>query len=319
MGKYSRRYEWANLVLTLAQAFPYLSKEELALQLSGNHQEKLIELDAESTQIFELPAEDFSGPAHQRHGEKAPRPNRARRAFRHAQLAVNQFIQRQRRADTTPKRVDEDDRLPLPAIELILAHLDIRDAAREEDTQEDFDGTRAPSQPCPASAGELYGRLVYSRAVARVEASSAASLAWRLLGTCDPAARHDPAVCVRRDELQGLLGPVVAEVRALLGYVAAFRSLLDLETEGCDRWLDLSHLRTCVFRLTGYWPHDTEHDLEAWAFGLPEDLTRLLYPQGGRFDHREMAMNLEQVVLEPGWEKLVKLENILRFHQRNSS
>lgn len=299
-------------MLILTQAFSYSSKEELALPGSSGHGAKFIELDGESTQIHELPAEDVNAPAHQQQpGEKAPRPNKANRAFRHAQIAVNQFIQRRHRAEVTPRR-NEDDRLPLPVIELILAHLDIRDAATEKDSQGLY-GVRAPAMPCPTSAAELYDRLVYSRAVARREASHS-SLAWRLLGSCDPAARHDPALCLTRDEIPRLLRPVVAEMRACLGYVAAFRSLLDLKTEGCDHWLDLSHLRLCVFRLTGYWPHDIEHDHEAWAFGLPEDLTRLLYPQGGRFDHREMAMNLDEVIIGPGWERLMKLEGMIRFH-----
>ncbi|KKY37633.1 hypothetical protein UCDDA912_g02389 [Diaporthe ampelina] len=300
-------------------AFPCLSKEELGLPLSADYQEKLTELDGERTQIFELPAEDVSGPTHQQPGEKAPRPNKARRVFRHAQLAVNQFIQRQRRADKAPERDDEDDLLPLSVIELIIAHLDIRDAAGEEDSQEDLNGARSPARPCPTSADALYDRLVYSRAVARRGSSSASSLAWWLLESCDPAARRDPAFCVTRSELPHLLGPVVAEMRALLGYVAAFRSLLDLRTEGCDHWLDLSRLRTCVFRLAGYWPHDTEHDLEGWAFGLPEDMARLLYPQGGRFDHREMAMNLDGVIIGPGWVNLVKLESIIRLYQHDFS
>lgn len=58
-----------------------------------------------------------------------------------------------------------------------------------------------------------------------------------------------------------------------------------------------------------------EHDAEAWAFGLPEDLVRLLYPQGGRFDHGEMAMNLDEVVIGPGWEGLAELEGIVRSRQ----
>ncbi|KAK7720912.1 hypothetical protein SLS64_001205 [Diaporthe eres] len=298
-------------------AFSYSSKEELSLPLSTTHEEKPVELDGLSTQIHELAAEDINTPAHhQQPGEKVPRPNKASRAFRHAQLAVNQFIQRRQMANVSPRR-DEDERLPLTVIELILAHLDIRDAAAEVDSQGLY-GVRAAAMPCPTSAAELYDRLVYSRAVAR-RGSSPSSLAWRLLGSCDPAARHDPALCITRDELPRLLGPVVAEMRACLGYVAAFQSLLDLETEGCDHWLDLSHLRLCVFRLTGYWPHDIDHDHEAWAFGLPEDLTRLLYPQGGRFDHREMAMNLDEVIIGPGWERLVKLEGIIRFHQRYGS
>lgn len=298
-------------MLTLIQAFSYSSKKELSLPLSTTHEEKPVELDGDCTQIYELAAEDVNTPAHQQQpGEKAPRPNKASRAFRHAQLAVNQFIQRRQMANVSPRR-DEDERLPLPVIELILAHLDIRDAAAEVDSQGLY-GVRAPAMPCPTSAAELYDRLVYSRAVARRE-SSPSSLAWRLLGS------RDPALCVTRDELPCLLGPVVAEMRACLGYVAAFRSLLDLETEGSDHWLDLSHLRLCVFRMTGYWPHDIDHDHEAWAFGLPEDLTRLLYPQGGRFDHREMAMNLDEVIIGPGWERLVKLEGIIRFHQRYCS
>lgn len=301
-------------MLIITPAFSYPSKEELSLPLSTAHGENLVELDAESTQIHELAAEDVNTLPYQQPGKRAPKPNKASRAFRHAQIAVNQFIQRRHRADATPGR-DEDDRLPLPVIELILAHLDIRDAATEGDSQGLLGGSRAPAMPCPSSAAELYDRLVYSRAVARRE-SSPSSLARRLLRSCDPAARHDPAPCLTWDELPRLLGPVAAEIRACLGYVAAFRSQLDLKSEGCDHWLDLTHLRLCVFRLTGYWPHNVEHDHEAWAFGLPEDLTRLLYPQGRRFDHREMAMNLDEVIIGPGWERLVKLEGLIRFHLR---
>lgn len=314
MGKSLCRSERANSVLTVTQAFPYPSKEDLALPLSAGHEEKLIELDGEFTQIYELPAEDFNTALPQQPGETAPRPNKARRVFRHAQLAVNQLIQRRRRADG-PR--DADNRVPLPMIELILAHLDIRDAA-EGDRQASY-GAREPARPCPSSADELYDRLVYSRAVARRESSSPPSLARRVLESCDPAQRHDPASCITWDELPGLLGPAIVEMKACLGWIAGFRSLLDLETEGCDHWLDLTHLRMCVFRLTGYWPHDVDNDLEAWAFGLPEDLVRLLYPQGGRFDHREMAMNLDGVIIVPGWERVVKLEGIIRFHQRLSA
>lgn len=292
-------------MLTITQAFPYPSKEDLALPLFAGHEEKLIE----------LPAEDFNTPPPQQPGEKAPRPNKARRVFRHAQLAVNQFVQRRRRTDGSR---EGDDRVPLPMVELILAHLDIRGAAPEEDDRQVLYRARAPVRPCPSSADELYDRLVYSRAVARRE-SSPSSLARRVLESCDPAQRHDPASCVTWDELPRLLKPAVEDMKACLGYVAAFRSRLDLETEGCDHWLDLTHLRARVFRLTGYWPHDTDNDLEAWAFGLPEDLVRLLYPQGGRFDHREMAMNLDGVILGPGWERVVKLEGIIGFHQRDCS
>lgn len=285
------------------QAFPYPSKEELSIPL--------IELEGESNQIFELSAEDVNTTTHPYPGNRAPRPDKARRAFRHAQIAVNQLIQRRRGADV-PR--GEDDRLPLPMIELLLAHLDIRGAADEAGNQVFFE-VRAPARPCPSSADEPYDRLAYSRAVARRE-SSHSSLARRLLGSCDPAARRpDLEFCVTWAELPRLLEPVIAEMRVCLGYVAAFRSLLDLKSEGCDHWLDLSQLRTCVFRLTGYWPHDVEHDAEAWAFGLPEDLVRLLYPQGGRFDHGEMAMNLDEVVTGPGWEALAKLEGIARSRQ----
>lgn len=300
-------------MLTITQAFPYPSKEDLALPLFAGHEEKLIELDGEYTQIYELPAEDFNTPPPQRPGDRAPRPNKARRVFRHAQLAVNQFVQRRRRADGSR---EGDDRVPLPMIELILAHLDIRGAAPEEDDRQVLYGARAPARPCPSSADELYDRLMYSRAVARRE-SSPSSLACRVLESCDPAQRHDPSSCVTWDELPRLLKPAVEDMRACLGYVEAFRSLLDLETEGCDHWLDLTHLRGCIFRLTGYWPHNTDNDLEAWAFGLPEDLVRLLYPQGGRFDHGEMAMNLDGVILGPGWQRVVKLEGIIGFHQRD--
>lgn len=309
MGKSSSRSHRPNLVLTLTQAFPYSSKVQLALPLY----EEPIELEGESTQIHELPADVDTAPDEQP-GHKAARPNKAHRAFRHAQLAVNQFVRRRHSADETPR--DNDNRLPLPVIELILAHLDVRDAA--EDRQA-FYGTRAPARPCPSSADELYDRLMYSAGIARREPLS---LAQRVLGSCDPAAsRHDrrTAFCVTRDEIARLLQPVIAEMRACLFGVAAFRSQLDLKTEGCDYWLDLTHLRSCVFRLTGYWPHDVDHDLETWAFGLPEDLARLLYPQGGVFDHREMAMNLDEVIIEPGWEGLAKLENILRHHQRYCS
>lgn len=291
------------------QAFPYTSKEDLVFPV--------IELEGESNGIYELPAENYNTPDHTHPENKAPRPNKARRAFRHAQLAVNQLIQRRRGADI-PR--GEDDRLPLHVIEHLLAHLDIRGAAEEADNQVFF-GVRAPARPCPSSADELYDRLAYSRAVARRESSfHSSSLARRLLGSCDPAARRpDLECCVTWAELPRLLGPVVAEMRACLAYVAAFRSLLDLKTEGCDHWLDLSQLRTCVFLLTGYWPHDVEHDAEAWAFGLPEDLVRLLYPQGGRFDHGEMAMNLDEVVIGPGREGLAELEGILCFRQRYCS
>lgn len=304
-------------MLTVTQAFAYSSKEELALQLSSGHQEKLFELDGESAQIFELPAEDVNTLNCQLPEQKASRPNKASRAFRHTQLAVNHFFQRRHRADAAPRRDGKNGngRLPLPLIQLILARLDIRDAAREDDGQATYQAHPA-ARPCPTSADDLYDRLVYSRAVARRE-SSPSSLALRLLGCCDPAARYDP--CVTRGELSQLLEPVVADMRAALNYLEAFQSRLDLKTEGCDYWLDLSQVRTCVFRLTGYWPHDVEHDLEAWAFGLPEDLARLLYPQGGRFDHRDMAMNLDEVIIGPAWEKLAGLESTIRLHQRYRS
>lgn len=216
------------------------------------------------------------------------------------------------------RRDDVDERLPLSVIELLLAQLDIRGAARDagEEGADSF-GVRAPVRPCPTSAEELYDRLVYSRDVQRRRRSH--PLAWRLLGSCDPVARHDSAYLVTWAELPMLLEPVVAEMKLCLGYMAVFRSRLDLESQGCDYWLDLSQLRKCVFRLTGFWARDIEHDLEAWAFGLPENLIRLLYPQCGRFDHEQMAINLDEVIMGPAWDRLVKLESIVRLHQHYCS
>lgn len=66
-----------------------------------------------------------------------------------------------------------------------------------------------------------------------------------------------------------------------------------------------------MLRLMGYWPHDINHDLGAWSFGLPDDLARLVYPQCGRFDHMEMAMNLDVIVLGPGWEVVNNIEGLV--------
>lgn len=315
-------------MLTVIEAIPYSFKDEPTLPLSFGHEDKLIKLDgdympihelpAENFKFYELPTEDVNSPPQQQPRKKAPRPNTASRAFRHTQLAVRQFIQRRRRrVDAAPRRhnCDADDCLPLPVIELLLAHLDIRGAARNKEDEEDFDVARSPARPCPTSADELYDRLVYSRDVARRRRSHR-PLAWRVLGSCDPAARHDLAYCVTWAELPRLLEPVVAEMKACLGYMEAFRNCLNLKAEGCDYWLDLSPLRQCVFRLTGFWPHDIEHDFEAWAFGVPEDLTRLLYPQCGWFDHEEMAFNLDEVIIGPTWDKL---ENIVRLQQHYCS
>ncbi|KAJ0123313.1 hypothetical protein J7T55_011778 [Diaporthe amygdali] len=284
-------------------AFSYVSQEELALPLlTGSPvvggKEELFELEAES--IHKLPAGDVGISVGQKSQKKAPRPNRARRAFRHTQLAVNQFLRRRHRADHPRNK-----RLPLSMVEVILRNLDIRGAATEEDKYRPT--TRAPVRPCPHSAQDIYDRLQLSRRIAR------RGLTWRLYG-CSITTR--PAWCVTHDELPQLLSPVIAEMKACLGYVGAFRALLDIDNEGCDAWLDLSHLRMCVFRLMGYWPHDVKHNLEAWAFGLPDDLARLLYPQCGRFDHREMAMNLDWVVLGPGSEAVASLEGCVRVCER---
>ncbi|KAI3397804.1 hypothetical protein diail_10337 [Diaporthe ilicicola] len=285
-------------------AYPYSSKEELVLPFFTGHQcgktrDELAELDSESIGACELPAEDVSISSSQQPWKKAPRPNRARRTFRHAQLVVNQWLQRQRRP-AAPR----DERLPLSTIELILKNLDIRGAAGG-DGRNDTD--RRPLRPCPDSANGLYDRLELSRSVTR------RGFSLRLLGRSITAR---PAWYVTSNELPRLLAPVLAEMKACLGYIAAFRARLDIWTEGRDHWLDLSHLRMCVFRLTGFWPHDVNHDLEAWSFGLPDDLTRLLYPQCGVFDHREMAMNLEGIVLGPGREAVNNLEGLLRLHRR---
>ncbi|KAL1872384.1 hypothetical protein Daus18300_004354 [Diaporthe australafricana] len=194
-------------------AFPYSSQEELALPRAS---QRLVKLEAGSS--------DVSISSSQKPCKEAPKPNKARRAFRHTQLAANQFLQRRRRA-TGPR----NERLPLSAIELILQTLDIRGAARE-DKQNATD--RPPVRPCPPSANELYDRLELSRSVVRC-----------VLGRGTTAR---PARYVTSEELPRLIAPVLADMRACLGYVAAFRSLLDLETEGSDQWLDLSHLRQCV-------------------------------------------------------------------------
>ncbi|KAH8754116.1 hypothetical protein F5883DRAFT_187039 [Diaporthe sp. PMI_573] len=288
-------------------AILYSLEEEPTLPLSFGH-EKLIELDGDYMPVHELPAEDVNSSLQQRiqqrPGKKAPRPNKASRAFRHAQLAVRSFIQRRRRrVYVAPRHNDVDDRLPLSVIELLLTQLSIRAPARNKEGDEDFVGARSPARPCPTSADQLYDRLVYSRDVARRRKCH------------HPAARHELAYCVTWAELPWLLEPVLAEMKACLDYMETFRGRLNLETEGCDYWLDMSHLRRCIFRLMGFWPHDIEHDLEAWAFGLPEDLTRLLYPQCGRFDHEEMAFNLDEVIIGPVWDRLFKLENIVRLHQ----
>ncbi|POS80811.1 hypothetical protein DHEL01_v200778 [Diaporthe helianthi] len=317
-------------------AFVYPSEEELSRPLSFGPEEgkptKLrfegylpvheLAADEVHSHMHELPADDTAvNKALQQPRKKAPRPNKASRTFRHAQLAARQFIQhRRRRADgVVTERVDADSRLPISVIELILALLDVRGVARGSEERLVGDaycaGVRAPERPCPTSAGELYDRLIYSRDSARSQGRGAIPLASWLLRSCDPGARFDAAFCVTWAELPQLLKPVIAEMRASLGYMEAFRSRLDLETEGCDYWLDLSHLRQCVFRLTGFWPHDSEHSHEAWAFGLPEDMVRLLYPQCDRFDHAEMALNLDEVLVGPTWDKLVKLEAIARLNQ----
>lgn len=198
-------------------------------------------------------------------------------------------------------------------IELILAHLDIRGVAQGLEQDRTYcAGLRAPERPHPTSAGGLYDRLICSRDAAQWHSFHPLA-SWLL--RCDLAARFDAASCITWTELPGLLRPVIEEMRACLSYIEAFQSRLDLETLGCDYWLDLSQLRQSVFRLTGFWPRDTGHDHEAWAFGLPEDLARLLYPQCGKFDHADMSLNLDEIVVGPAWDKLLKLEAITRLHQ----
>ncbi|KAG8168182.1 hypothetical protein KVR01_003871 [Diaporthe batatas] len=298
-------------------AFAYSSYEELSLPISLGHSGKLIdlssddrlpqELPADDLRFHELPVDDIAvDSCAQRRPKKAPRPNKASRAFRHAQLAARQFIrQRQHTADAAvAKRVESNEHLPLSVIELVLSHLDVRGVAQNSEE----DGAWIPE-----CAGGLYNRLVYSRHAARRQAFK--PLASWLLRSCDPAARFDAAFCVTWTGLPQLLRPIIEDMRACLSYIEAFQSCLDLETEGCDYWLDLTHLRECVFRLTGFWPHDIKHDEEAWAFGLPEVLIRLLYPQCGRFDHADMSMNLDEVIVGPAWNKLMKLEAIIRLHE----
>jgi hypothetical protein len=246
---------------------------------------------------------------------EAPRPNRASRAFRHAQIATRQFIQqRWCRVDMAPRRYeDTDGHLPLCAIELLLANLDIRG-------NEDLVTARSPARPCPTSADELYDRLIRSREVARRGRSHRGLrlLARSVLESCEPPARPGVTDYVTLAELPWLLAPVLDEVEGCLRYVDKFRARLDLEAEGRradDDWQDLSHLRERVFRLTGFWPRDVENDREAWAFGLPEDLTRLLYPQCNTFSHAEMASNLEKVIIGPTCDKLVKLKKMVLLAQ----
>lgn len=308
-------------MLTVIEAFAYSS--ELSLPLSFGYGVKLIEpisdvylpaqeLPADDLHFHELLVDDSAvGSVQQRANKKAPRPNKASRAFRHAQLAARQFVQQRRRRPDAA--VAKRERLPLSVIELILAHLDIRGAAHGSEDDDTYAGVRAPERPCPASAGGLYDRLVCSQHAARRQRSS--PIASWLLRSCDPAARSDAEFCIEWTELPELLGPVVEDMRACLSYIEAFQSRLDLKTDRCDYWVDMSHLRQCVFRLTGFWQRDTEHNHEAWAFGLPEDLSRLLYPQCGKLDHAEMSLNLDEVILGPAWDKVMKLEAITRLHQ----
>lgn len=75
--------------------------------------------------------------------------------------------------------------------------------------------------------------------------------------------------------------------------------------------VDLSPLRATVFQLMGYWPRDVARDSPVYAWDLPTDLAFLLYyPEGGIWVE-ELVGNLREVVLEPGWACLRRLEGIL--------
>ncbi|ROV94184.1 hypothetical protein VSDG_05707 [Cytospora chrysosperma] len=208
--------------------------------------------------------------------------------------------------------------IPFSSIQELLRLLDISDAYR---TPSD-DARRQPVRPCPFAAQGLYDRLL----LARRHAWWLPVLPKRVLllggggGGGGGRSRKNGNTSRRRSwyiadsELSVLLEPVVVEMRACLEYVESFCRLLETTTRGRRRdeyWVDLSELRTCVLKLTGFWPHGVEEDYPGYAFDLPSGLGMLLFPQIC-LDRDEMMENLEELVLGPGRDRLMRLEVIAR-------
>lgn len=205
--------------------------------------------------------------------------------------------------------------IPFSLTQELLCLLDISDVYR---TPSD-NARRQPVRPCPSMAQELYDRLLLARRHARwlpALRKRALLLGVSPSGTNGNTTRQRPWY-ITDSELSVLLEPVVVEMRACLEYVESFCRFLETTTGGSRGrdydWVDLSELRTCVFKLMGFWPHDVEHNYPGYAFDLPSDLGLLLYPQLQiSLDRGEMVQNLEEVVLGPGWDRLMRLEVIAR-------
>lgn len=234
--------------------------------------------------------------------------NTLRKTVRQAKRAFKLF------ATTHKGGLTPRDAIPLPLIQELCCLLDISDVYRTPLN----DARRQPAKPCPFAAQELYDRLL----LARRRAWWVPALPTRtLLGGGGGGGRRgkDRGNPQRRpwyitdSELARLLEPVVGEMRACLEYVESFcrflRTTAGERRRGIGAWGDLSELRTCVFKLMGFWPHDVEEDYPGYAFDLPSELCMLLYPQVC-LDLDEMVNNLEEIVLGPGWDSLRRLEAI---------
>jgi hypothetical protein len=237
-----------------------------------------------------------------------------RRTVRRAKDAFKLFATSIHGEDISP-REPGGHAVSFSLIQELLRLLDISGAYR---TPSD-NARRQPVWPCPFAAQGFYDRLL----LARRHAWWLPVLPKRILllgGRGGGRSGKNGSTSRRRSwyiadsELSVLLEPVIVEMRACLEYVESFCRLLETTTRGRRRdeyWVDLSELRTCVLKLMGFWPHDVEEDYPGYAFDLPSGLGMLLFPQIC-LDRDEMMDNLEELVLGPGWDRLMRLEVIAR-------
>lgn len=237
-----------------------------------------------------------------------------RRTVRRVKDALKRFATGTHGEGISP-REPRGHAIPFPLIQELLRLLDMSDAYR---TPSD-NARRQPVRPCPFAAQGLYDRLLLARRHSwwlPVLPKRALLLGGRGNGRSGKNGNTSRrrSWYIADSELSVLLEPVIAEMRACLEYVESFCRLLETTTRGRRRdeyWVDLSELRTCVLKLTGFWPHGVGEDYPGYAFDLPSGLGMLLFPQIC-LDRDEMMENLEELVLGPGRDRLVRLEVIAR-------
>lgn len=208
-----------------------------------------------------------------------------------------------------------NDHVPLDSVASVLQALDIRGKGLNPPEAVKF----------PFEAEALHSRLLqvqeYERAsplgrlLRRARATPrVGSLSRRhsISGALAPTARPSPRPWrLNPDELLGLLEPVLAAMRRRLNYVQHFsETLSSLGGPSHSERLDLTVLRNKVLKLFGYWPHDVIHNDPAYASDLPTDLSSSLY-YSGRVWTDEMAENLTEQVLDPGWESVRTLQGVV--------